>query len=64
MRIRGSRTRSPTVFAGASWQRCRTQFMTNLLSKVPRRAQPRVATMVRTIYQQPSPEEVHASTRA
>ena len=29
-----------TVFAGASWQRCRTHFMTNLLSKVPRRAQP------------------------
>ena len=48
-----------TVFAGASWQRCRTHFMTNLLSKVPRRAQPWVATMVRTIYQQPSPEEVH-----
>ena len=49
-----------TVFAGASWQRCRTHFMTNLLSKVPKRAQPWVATMVRTIYQQPSPEEVHA----
>jgi putative transposase len=49
-----------TVFAGASWQRCRTHFMTNLLSKVPRRAQPWVATMVRTIYQQPSPEEVSA----
>jgi len=48
------------VFAGASWQRCRTHFMTNLLSKIPRRAQPWVATMVRTIYQQPSPEEVHA----
>ena len=46
-----------TVFAGASWQRCCTHFMTNLLSKVPRRAQPWVATMVRTIYQQPSPEE-------
>ena len=48
-----------TVFAGASWQRCRTHSMTNLLSKVPRRAQPWVATMVRTIYQQPSPEDVH-----
>ncbi len=48
-----------TVFAGASWQRCRTHFMTNLLAKVPRRAQPWVATMVRTIYQQPSPEDVH-----
>ena len=49
-----------TVFAGGSWERCRTHFMTNLLSKVPRHAQPWVATMVRTIYQQPSPEEVHA----
>ena len=49
-----------TVFAGTSWQRCRTHFMTNLLSRVPRRAQLWVATMVRTIYQQPSPEEVHA----
>ena len=46
------------MFAGASWQRCRTHSMTNLLSKVPRRAQPWVATMVRTIYQQPSPEDV------
>ncbi len=26
-----------TAFRGASWQRCRTHFMTNLLSKVPRR---------------------------
>ena len=51
------------VFGGASWQRCRTHFMTNLLTRVPRRAQPWVATMVRTIYQQPSPDEVHAPTR-
>ena len=35
-------------------------FMTNLLTRVPRRAQPWVATIVRTIYQQPSPDEVHA----
>ena len=34
--------------------------MTNLLTRVPRGAQPWVATMVRTIYQQPSPDEVHA----
>ena len=53
-----------TVFAGASWQRCRTHFMTNLLSRVPRRAQPWVATMVRTIYQQPSPRRSTRSTRA
>ena len=28
------------VFAGASWQRCRTHFMANLLTRVPKRAQP------------------------
>ena len=49
-----------TVFAGAGWQRCRTHFMANLLSRVPKRSQPGVATMVRTIYKQLSPEEVHA----
>ena len=57
---RGLREAIATVFAEASCQRCRTHFMTNLLTRVPRRAQPWVATMVRTVYQQPSPEEVHA----
>ena len=33
--------------------------MANLLTRVPKRAQPDVATMVRTIYQQLSPAEVH-----
>jgi transposase-like protein len=33
--------------------------MTNLLTRVPKRAQPWVAMMVRSIYQQPSAEEVH-----
>ena len=32
------------VFAGASWHRCRTHFMANLLTRVPKRAQPGVAT--------------------
>ena len=48
----GLRGAIAAVFGGASWQRCRTHFMTNLLTRVPRRAQPWVATMVRTIYQQ------------
>ena len=60
---RGLRDAIATVFAGASWQRCRTHFMTNLLTRVPRSAQPWVATMVRTIYQQPSAEEVHQLER-
>ena len=49
----GLRGAIAAVFGGA-------RFMTNLLTRVPRRAQPWVATMVRTIYQQPSPDEVHA----
>ena len=38
-----------SVFAGSSWQRCRTHFMVNLLSRVPKSAQPFVATLVRSI---------------
>ena len=57
---RGLRDAIASVFGGAAWLRCRTHFMANLLTRVPKRAQAAVATMVRTIYQQPSPGEVHA----
>ena len=43
---------------GASWQRCRTHFMRNLLTRVPRSAQSFVATMVRSIFAQPDAETV------
>jgi len=54
----GLKSAIATVFSGASWHRCRTHFMTNLLTRVPKRVQPAVATMVRTIYQQLSAQEV------
>jgi putative transposase len=38
---------------GAAWRRCRTHFMRNLLTRVPKSAQSFVATMVRTIFAQP-----------
>jgi transposase-like protein len=41
-----------SVFAEASWQRCRTHFMANLSNKVSKTAWPMVATLVRSIFEQ------------
>jgi putative transposase len=46
------------TLTGAAWQRCRTHFMRNLLTRVPKSAQGFVATMVRTIFAQPDAQTV------
>jgi putative transposase len=45
---------------GASWQRCRTHYLRDLLTKVSKTSQPWVATLVRTISGQPGTAEVQA----
>jgi putative transposase len=45
---------------GCCWQRCRTHFMRNLLTKVPKNSQGLVATLVRSIFAQPTNKEVWA----
>ncbi len=45
---------------GSCWQRCRTHFMRNLLTKVSKNAQDLVATLVRSIFAQPSAQEIWA----
>jgi len=48
------------VLPGAAWQRCRTHYHRNLLTRVPKTAQPWVSTLVRTIFEQPGPAPVRA----
>jgi len=51
------------VLPGAAWQRCRTHYHRNLLTRVPKTAQPWVSTLVRTIFEQPGPASVRAQHR-
>jgi putative transposase len=51
------------TLTGAAWQRCRTHFMRNLLTRVPKSAQAFVATMVRTIFAQPDAATVYEQHR-
>jgi len=56
----GLRDAIAAVLPGAAWQRCRTHYHRNLLTRVPKTAQPWVSTLVRTIFEQPGADSVRA----
>ena len=50
------------VLPGAAWQRCRTHYHGNLVTRVPKSAQPWASTLVRTIFEQPAPPRSRPGT--
>jgi transposase-like protein len=59
----GLRDAIAATLPGASWQRCRAHYARNLGTCVPKAAQPWVATMLRTVFEQPDAASVHAQHR-
>ncbi|GAB3910674.1 IS256 family transposase [Microbispora bryophytorum] len=59
----GLRDAIAATLPGASWQRCRAHYARNLLCRVPKSAQPWVATMLRTVFEQPDAASVYAQHR-
>ena len=57
---KGLKTAIEAVLVGATWQRCRAHFARNLLTRVPKASQGMVATLVRTIFEQPDHDSVWA----
>ncbi|MEO6511775.1 MAG: IS256 family transposase [Nocardioides sp.] len=48
------------TLAGASWQRCRTHYAANLMSRTPKSSWGWVKALLHSIYDQPDAEAVHA----
>ncbi|MCC5575736.1 IS256 family transposase [Microtetraspora sp. AC03309] len=59
----GLRDAIASTLPGAVWQRCRAHYARNLSCRVAKSAQPWVATMLRTVFEQPDAESVYAQHR-
>jgi putative transposase len=59
----GLKSAIAAVLQGASWQRCRTHFMRNVLCLVPKGAQQMVAATIRTVFVQPDAASAHETWR-
>ena len=57
---KGLKAAIEAVLLGAAWQRCRVHFSRNVLTRVPKSSQGMVATLVRTIFEQPDHDSVWA----
>ena len=60
---RGMKRAIEAVLQGASWQRCRVQFMRNALSLVPKAAQQMVGATIRTVFAQPDAKSAREQWR-
>jgi putative transposase len=49
---------------GASWQRCRTHYATNLMAVTPKSSWPWVRTLLHSVYDQPGADSVGRSIRS
>ncbi|WP_206882512.1 IS256 family transposase, partial [Alicyclobacillus fructus] len=59
----GLRQAISEVLTGATWQRCKVHTIRNVLSQVPKREQSMVASIIRTIFTQPTQEAAREQLR-
>ncbi len=59
----GLRQAISEVLTGATWQRCKVHTIRNVLSQVPKKEQSMVASIIRTIFTQPTQEAAREQLR-
>jgi transposase-like protein len=60
----GLKAAAAKVLQGTTWQRCRVHTMRNLLSRVPKAQQSRLAALLREAFTAPNAEKAHATWRS